>query len=1009
MKQLSESGSKRLLAVEFTGKVVKMSAKKKDLEIVYSLKWKNKPKREDKEMSIVAVYDIPATTLNFEVFKSYLLKNSGTSENDVRVSYIMDKGKEFPILSQSDFQAALFAFRRKARSGEIINLLLERISDQPVHKNLRHSNDVETQFDNIEPSSIVSTCCNIDSPPEWFLSSIAQLKKELTYEITAAVSSVVSSVVSSAVANVKPQLPPPPPPQPCHHHHSRKCKPEKRMRKVTPHTVEHNVDTKDLIKSMKLDHKLEKLERKTSKYREKRLALQTAVKSSDSEAGHSSSRSRSRDKNEKPKEEQEPKMDAKPVNSQSVVPHMLGGEVYLHQWEVQNTGEAPWTSKTQLHYTWGSKSLEPVDKVISVPPLKPGEKGTISVCLHIPGQSGKYECYWQFMHDRRRFGHWLGCQVVVDPFDLKGNRSVLATSNAPTNLDFKPENASAPTYGFIPDEAVALARFEEFLKGTNGDPAQRKSSDSSKSAEALASLYKSLQNDQKKDEDSVVKTITEELVCEVSENVDHISFDENEDSDTNSSDDENLSESLLAGYSSSKNSFKDEFVLVPVPQCFVVDGDPPAPSKGEGKVWRTQATTDLPRTSSTPKMSKAVSGGSFDDNNNESRASGSSGNSIKLRDEDLDNVVVITVPKDDQVKEGFIYVHVDGQKVLIPKNILKSEVVDAANALEKQPGESKPVGVVIESNESSSPKPTSSTASTIGADDAAGNTTDGAASTKTPSTSQPAKNEEKTSNSPIDMTVKGLGGSQNDLRSDYFEANNYTSHCSAAGSCFSEVNAQAQKQERRKLFVFPLEVPGYEVIYPTLNVNNPDNPILEEGTVARAPPSTGTSTPPATNPFSEMDHVPNYQQTLPIDIPVPENYVCTRIVEEVPSAPVEQPKDVPVQDENTTHARVVQQPSSAVENPAQVHILPETIVNGAVNVASSAINTARSVISHMINPQQAPGQWVNGHWVSNNTQSPREVNLQALAEMGFWNRDLNATLLARYDDDLNRVVAELVQ
>lgn len=40
----------------------------------------------------------------------------------------------------------------------------------------------------------------------------------------------------------------------------------------------------------------------------------------------------------------------------------------------------------------------------------------------------------------------------------------------------------------------------------------------------------------------------------------------------------------------------------------------------------------------------------------------------------------------------------------------------------------------------------------------------------------------------------------------------------------------------------------------------------------------------------------------------------------------------------------------AVPNVSQVHILPESLLNGAVNAASSAINTARSVIN-MIKPQ----------------------------------------------------------
>lgn len=104
---------------------------------------------------------------------------------------------------------------------------------------------------------------------------------------------------------------------------------------------------KDLLKSLKLEgkleRKLEKLEHKTKKIKEKKLALLT--KSSDSEAGQSSSRSHSYHHCEK--EDDLLQMDASPVNAQSVVPHMLGGEIYLHQWEVMNTGKLPWTSKVK--------------------------------------------------------------------------------------------------------------------------------------------------------------------------------------------------------------------------------------------------------------------------------------------------------------------------------------------------------------------------------------------------------------------------------------------------------------------------------------------------------------------------------------------------------------------------------------------------------------------------------------------------------------------------------------
>lgn len=51
----------------------------------------------------------------------------------------------------------------------------------------------------------------------------------------------------------------------------------------------------------------------------------------------------------------------------------------------------------------------------------------------------------------------------------------------------------------------------------------------------------------------------------------------------------------------------------------------------------------------------------------------------------------------------------------------------------------------------------------------------------------------------------------------------------------------------------------------------------------------------------------------------------------------------------------------------------------------------------------------NEIWISVDTLSPREQNLQALAAMGFWNFDLNSTLLERYNDDINETVAELVR
>lgn len=34
---------------------------------------------------------------------------------------------------------------------------------------------------------------------------------------------------------------------------------------------------------------------------------------------------------------------------------------------------------------------------------------------------GKYESYWHFYHNERRFGRWLGCQIFVDPYPVPNN------------------------------------------------------------------------------------------------------------------------------------------------------------------------------------------------------------------------------------------------------------------------------------------------------------------------------------------------------------------------------------------------------------------------------------------------------------------------------------------------------------------------------------------------------------------------------------------------------------
>lgn len=59
-----------------------MTTKKKDLEIVCNLQWKNKPTNTGDKSNIVGIYDIPATTLNWDIFKSYLVSLKKTHKSN---------------------------------------------------------------------------------------------------------------------------------------------------------------------------------------------------------------------------------------------------------------------------------------------------------------------------------------------------------------------------------------------------------------------------------------------------------------------------------------------------------------------------------------------------------------------------------------------------------------------------------------------------------------------------------------------------------------------------------------------------------------------------------------------------------------------------------------------------------------------------------------------------------------------------------------------------------------
>lgn len=110
------------------------------------------------------------------------MKNSGTTEDDVKVSYISEEG-EVPINSQKDFQIALYTFRKKARNGEVITLWLDRISERKNKKLHLMVIDAQTQVNGYENKAAETTAMTENGPPEWFKKYMKQFRKEFLDDV----------------------------------------------------------------------------------------------------------------------------------------------------------------------------------------------------------------------------------------------------------------------------------------------------------------------------------------------------------------------------------------------------------------------------------------------------------------------------------------------------------------------------------------------------------------------------------------------------------------------------------------------------------------------------------------------------------------------------------------------------------------------------------------------------------------------------------------------------------
>lgn len=95
--------------------------------------------------------------------------------------------------------------------------------------------------------------------------------------------------------------------------------------------------------------------------------------------------------------------------------HVQPGQVFSRTWEVLNNGIVPWTEATELREIfWHPNGLLPEKTIVKCPPLKSGEKGSITVTFTAPDNPGIYESCWNFFHMGEIFGCGIACTVIVD-------------------------------------------------------------------------------------------------------------------------------------------------------------------------------------------------------------------------------------------------------------------------------------------------------------------------------------------------------------------------------------------------------------------------------------------------------------------------------------------------------------------------------------------------------------------------------------------------------------------
>ena len=209
----------------------------------------------------------------------------------------------------------------------------------------------------------------------------------------------------------------------------------------------------------------------------------------------------------------------------------------MKTWRIRNAGTAKWTDSTKLKVVYDC--IPTPKKEVTVPRLKPGCEGEITVELVAPQKPGRYQSHWKMFDHDHTFGHRVWCEIIVEPKEIlepkKNETFKLVSSQHPEQQHFKGD------YEQLPEQEVKISHNEDFLL----EPRQT----SLKTREPLQAMDKEGETHGEENikivvADSVAE-IADKMVEYVCEKMDRCSFENQEETVTRNTEKEDKEEAKV--------------------------------------------------------------------------------------------------------------------------------------------------------------------------------------------------------------------------------------------------------------------------------------------------------------------------------------------------------------------------------------------------------------------------------------------------------------------------------